>query len=85
LAAGEVQPRHGTDYGSTDVGDISMVVPTVGLNTATWVPGTPRSWQSRQQAVLSFKGMQVASKTPPLRSVARIRISNAARTDFQHR
>ena len=32
--------------GSTDVGDVSFTVPTVGLYTATWVPGTPaHSWQ----------------------------------------
>ena len=27
--------------GSTDVGDVSWNVPTVGFRTATWVPGTP--------------------------------------------
>jgi len=33
--------------GSTDVGDVSWVVPTVGLRTSTWVPGTaPHSWQA---------------------------------------
>ncbi|MEN9730656.1 MAG: hypothetical protein RLZ91_1775 [Bacteroidota bacterium] len=33
--------------GSTDVGDVSWVVPTVGLGTATWVPGTAaHSWQA---------------------------------------
>lgn len=33
--------------GSTDVGDVSWNVPTVGLNAATWVPGTPaHSWQA---------------------------------------
>lgn len=32
---------------STDVGDVSQVVPTAGLSTATWVPGTPaHSWQA---------------------------------------
>jgi aminobenzoyl-glutamate utilization protein B len=32
---------------STDVGDITWVVPTVGLGTATWVPGVPpHSWQA---------------------------------------
>ncbi|WP_222434284.1 amidohydrolase [Luteimonas wenzhouensis] len=32
---------------STDVGDVSRVVPTAGLSTATWVPGTPaHSWQA---------------------------------------
>ena len=33
--------------GSTDVGDVSWVVPTVGLRTATWVSGTAaHSWQA---------------------------------------
>ena len=33
--------------GSTDVGDVSYTIPTVGLSTATWVPGTPaHSWQA---------------------------------------
>ena len=32
---------------STDVGDVSWVVPTVGLGSATWVPGTAtHSWQA---------------------------------------
>ena len=38
---------HGVFAGSTDVGDVSQVVPTVGLSTAAWVPGTPpHSWQA---------------------------------------
>jgi aminobenzoyl-glutamate utilization protein B len=33
--------------GSTDVGDVSWNVPTGGVRTATWVPGTPpHSWQA---------------------------------------
>lgn len=33
--------------GSTDVGDVSWVVPTTGLSTATWVAGTSaHSWQA---------------------------------------
>ena len=33
--------------GSTDVGDVSWTVPTAGLSTATWVPGTSaHSWQA---------------------------------------
>lgn len=32
---------------STDVGDVSWVVPTAGLSTATWVPSVPaHSWQA---------------------------------------
>lgn len=51
---------------STDVGDISWVVPTVGLSTATWVPGTAaHSWQAVAAGGTSigFNGMMVAAKT----------------------
>jgi aminobenzoyl-glutamate utilization protein B len=51
---------------STDVGDISWVVPTVGLETATWVPGTvSHSWQAIAAGGTSIgvKGMLVAAKT----------------------
>ena len=34
-------------YGSTDVGDVSWLVPTAGARIATWVPGTSaHSWLS---------------------------------------
>jgi len=52
--------------GSTDVADVSWVVPTAGLRTATWVPGTPsHSWQAIAAGGTSIgvKGMVVASKT----------------------
>ncbi len=52
--------------GSTDVGDVSWVVPTTGLRTATWVPGTSaHSWQAIAAGGTSIgaKGMQVAAKT----------------------
>ena len=52
--------------GSTDVGDVSWVVPTTGLRTATWVPGTAaHSWQAIAAGGTSIglKGMQVAAKT----------------------
>lgn len=40
---------------STDVGDISWVVPTVGLNAMTWVPGTAaHSWQATSASGASF-------------------------------
>jgi aminobenzoyl-glutamate utilization protein B len=36
---GVVTPLHiDKDQGSTDVGDVSYVVPTVGVFTASWVP-----------------------------------------------
>lgn len=53
-------------YGSTDVGDVSFTVPTVGMGTATWVPGTPaHSWQAVAAGGTSIgkKGMMVAAKT----------------------
>ncbi len=52
--------------GSTDVGDVSWVVPTVGLGTATWVPGSSaHSWQAVAAGGMSIgrKGMMVAAKT----------------------
>ncbi|MBA4054615.1 MAG: amidohydrolase [Marivirga sp.] len=51
---------------STDVADVSWVAPTVGLSTATWVPGTPaHSWQAVAAGgtTIGFKGMMVAAKT----------------------
>jgi len=53
-------------YGSTDVGDVSIAVPTAGLSTATWVPGTSaHSWQSTAASgmTIGYKGAQVAAKT----------------------
>lgn len=57
---------------STDVGDVSWVVPTVGLATATWVPGTPaHSWQAVAAGgtTIGAKGMMVAAKTLALTAV----------------
>ena len=53
-------------YGSTDVGDVSWAVPTVGLRTATWVPGTSaHSWQAVAASGMSIghKGAELAAKT----------------------
>jgi aminobenzoyl-glutamate utilization protein B len=52
--------------GSTDVADVSWVVPTAGLNAATWVPGTAaHSWQAVAAGGMSIgeKGMVVAART----------------------
>jgi aminobenzoyl-glutamate utilization protein B len=57
---------------STDVGDVSWVVPTVGLAAATWVPGTAaHSWQAVAAGGTSIgtKGMLVAAKTMALMAV----------------
>ena len=59
-------------YGSTDVGDVSWATPTVGLETATWAPGTPaHSWQSAAASgtSLGFKGAQLAAKALTLMAV----------------
>jgi aminobenzoyl-glutamate utilization protein B len=58
--------------GSTDVADVSWVVPTTGLYTATWVPGTPsHSWQALATSATSIgvKGMLVAAKTMSLTAI----------------
>ncbi len=63
----DVQPSvRRTAGGSTDVGDVSWVVPTTGLRTATWVPGTSaHSWQAVAAGGMSIgtKGMINAAKT----------------------
>jgi len=58
--------------GSTDVGDVSYAVPTVGMRAATWVPGTPaHSWQATAcgGTEIGTKGMMVASKTMALTAI----------------
>ncbi len=50
---------------STDVGDITWVVPTTGLGTATWIPGVaPHSWQAVATGSngIGLKAMLNASK-----------------------
>jgi aminobenzoyl-glutamate utilization protein B len=63
----EVADRTGKiDTGSTDVGDVSWVVPTTGIDVATWVPGTPaHSWQATAAGgtTIGRKGMLLAAKT----------------------
>jgi aminobenzoyl-glutamate utilization protein B len=54
---------------STDVGDVSWVVPTVQVYTTTWVPGTAaHSWQATAAGGTSIgiKGMLVAAKSMAL-------------------
>jgi len=50
-------------YGSTDVGDISWLVPTGGARIATWVPGTSaHSWQAVASGgtTIGLKGTKLA-------------------------
>jgi aminobenzoyl-glutamate utilization protein B len=67
--AAEVQPFFIAEQnrsGSTDVADVSWVVPTAGMRAATWVPGTSaHSWQAIAAGGTSIgdKGMIVAAKT----------------------
>jgi len=73
--AGTVNPIKLTNDaggGSTDVGDVSYTVPTVGMGAATWVPGTPaHSWQAVAcgGTEIGIKGMMVAAKTMALTAI----------------
>ena len=74
-SAAMIQPlKEGNDAGggSTDVGDVSYAVPTVGMQAATWVPGTPaHSWQATAcgGTEIGTKGMMVAAKTMALTAI----------------
>jgi aminobenzoyl-glutamate utilization protein B len=86
-------------YGSTDVGDVSWATPTVGFNTATWVPGTPsHSWQSAAASGMSigFKGAQLAARAmtlaavqlftdPGLRAAAKAEFEASRGKDYRYR
>lgn len=99
-AAGEVQPfGFRRSSGSTDVGDVSWAVPTVGFGTATWVPGTPaHSWQAVAAGGTSIgnKGMLLAARLlavtavdlfeqPELRAAARDEFEGRRGADFEYR
>ena len=62
----QVEDLSGTvGKGSTDVGDVSWIVPTTGFTTACWVPGTPgHSWQAVACGGMSIgrKGMNLAAR-----------------------
>jgi aminobenzoyl-glutamate utilization protein B len=78
-------------YGSTDVGDVSWAAPTVGLNTATWVPGTPaHSWQAVAASGMSigYKGATNAAKTLALAAIELYQnpeLRAAARAEFEEK
>lgn len=85
-------------YGSTDVGDVSWATPTVGVRTATWIPGTSaHTWQAVAASGHSIgnKGAQVAAKAmalmaaelytnPGLRVAARAEFDEARGPDYQY-
>ncbi len=88
----EIQPiGNRMSFGSTDVGDVSWTVPTIGFRTATWVPGTPgHSWQAVAAGGMSIglKGMENASKVLALTAVELLshpELISAARTEFERR
>jgi len=78
-------------FGSTDVGDVSFTVPTVGMSSATWVPGTPaHSWQAVAAGgtTIGKKGMMVAAKTLTLTAIdlmANQELINQAKAEFLER
>lgn len=84
-----LQEEHGA--GSTDVGDVSWTVPTAGLRTATWVPGTSaHSWQAVAAGGMDIgrKGLQSAAKTLALTAIdlyQRPDVIAAAKTEFAER
>jgi len=67
-SVGDIQPATIADSigGSTDVADVSWVTPTVGLSTATFVPGSAgHSWQNvaASGSSIGVKGAVLAAKT----------------------
>lgn len=99
-SAAEVQPyEKSLGYGSTDVGDVSWATPTVGVRTATWVPGTSaHSWQAVAASghSIGVKGTQVAAKAmalmaaelftnDELRAEAKAEFDQSRGPDFQYR
>lgn len=84
----EPYDKVGKAGGSTDVGDVSFAVPTVGLRAATWVPGTPaHSWQAVAAGGTDIgnKGMMVAAKTLALTAMQLIdnpKIISEAKKEF---
>jgi len=88
-SAAEIAPYgKSLGYGSTDVGDVSWTAPTVGVRTATWVPGTSaHSWQAVAASGHSIgqKGTQVAAKAMALMAAELFvneELRDAARAEF---
>lgn len=77
--------------GSTDVADVSWVVPTVGIETATWVPGTAaHSWQAIAAGGTGIgeKGMVVAAKAMAMTAVdlfTDVQLRRAAKAEYDRR
>ena len=88
----EIEPLRRPDLyapaASTDVGDVSWVVPTIGFTTATFVPGVvPHTWQAAASAGMSIgqDGMVVAAKALATTAVdlfTNAQLVSAAKADF---
>src|SRR5699024_12336236 len=94
VIAQEIKPLQENEWAasvSTDVGDVSWVVPTVQCGTACFVKGTHfHSWQMVWQSVTSFahKGMIHASKVvaaTALRIFTNQQIIDKARNEWEER
>ncbi|MCR2834279.1 amidohydrolase [Parerythrobacter lacustris] len=98
-SAARIQPYDKTlGYGSTDVGDVSWATPTVGVRTATWVPGTSaHSWQAVAASGNSIgaKGAQLAAQAmtlaavelftnPEMRTTARAEFDASRGKDYEY-
>jgi aminobenzoyl-glutamate utilization protein B len=76
-------------YASSDVSDVSWVTPTVGLFTATFVPGSPgHSWQTSAAAGTSIghKGAILAAKVMALTAAEALtspELLQAAKAEFE--
>jgi len=85
------KPEEGVGNGSTDVGDVSWVVPTGGMRVSTFVPGSGgHSWQSTACAGSSIgrNGMLVAAKTLAISAMDLLtdkKQVEAARASFEKR
>jgi aminobenzoyl-glutamate utilization protein B len=81
-------PDQGGPAGSTDVGDVSWNVPTIGFTTATFVPGVAaHTWQAAATTGMSIgqDGMVIASKALALTAVDLFtspQLVQAAKADF---
>ena len=88
-----VQPLEPVDpnapAASTDVGDVSWMVPTIGFEAATFVPGVaPHTWQAAASTGMSIgqDGMVVASKALAITAVdlfQKPQLVQAVKADFQ--
>jgi aminobenzoyl-glutamate utilization protein B len=81
----------GTLVGSTDVGTVSWVVPTVQMRGATYAVGTPgHSWQlvAQGKAPAAHKGMEHAAKVMASTAIDLLRnpaLIEEAKADFRER